>query len=162
MKFIKIVLVTTALVLTTSANAALTNGYWDVTASGDGSTWNESVLIFTLQVPDGDNFILNGYFDWVGSGGSNSFGRENFTGTLFSDLSLQLTGFEIDPGQPWDGIGLGVYTAELTPDFTQIINGSWDVTSTLSAVQVVPLPAAVWLFGSGLIGLVSLARSKKA
>jgi len=27
---------------------------------------------------------------------------------------------------------------------------------------VVPVPAAVWLFGSGLIGLVSLARRKKA
>jgi len=29
-------------------------------------------------------------------------------------------------------------------------------------VAVVPVPAAVWLFGSGLIGLVGFARSKKA
>lgn len=29
-------------------------------------------------------------------------------------------------------------------------------------VSVVPVPAAVWLFGSGLIGLVGLARRKKA
>jgi hypothetical protein len=28
-------------------------------------------------------------------------------------------------------------------------------------VQVIPVPAAVWLFGSGLIGLVGLARRKK-
>ena len=34
--------------------------------------------------------------------------------------------------------------------------------STLSAYAVVPVPAAVWLFGSGLIGLVGLARRKKA
>jgi len=29
-------------------------------------------------------------------------------------------------------------------------------------VQVVPLPAAVWLFGSGLLGLVGIASRKKA
>ena len=27
---------------------------------------------------------------------------------------------------------------------------------------VVPVPAAVWLFGSGLLGLVGMARRKKA
>ena len=27
---------------------------------------------------------------------------------------------------------------------------------------VVPVPAAVWLFGSGLLGLVGIARRKKA
>ena len=30
------------------------------------------------------------------------------------------------------------------------------------AVQAVPVPAAAWLFGSGLIGLVGFARGKKA
>ena len=29
-------------------------------------------------------------------------------------------------------------------------------------VQVVPVPAAVWLFGSGLIGLIGVARRKAA
>jgi hypothetical protein len=29
-------------------------------------------------------------------------------------------------------------------------------------VNVVPIPAAVWLFGSGLIGLIGIARRKKA
>ena len=35
-------------------------------------------------------------------------------------------------------------------------------TSHLSVYGVVPVPAAVWLFGSGLLGLVGLARRKKA
>ena len=35
--------------------------------------------------------------------------------------------------------------------------GVWTATST-----AVPVPAAVWLFGSGLIGLVGMARRKKA
>jgi len=29
-------------------------------------------------------------------------------------------------------------------------------------INAVPLPAAVWLFGSGLLGLVGLARRRKA
>jgi len=37
-------------------------------------------------------------------------------------------------------------------------------TSTVSWAQfsAVPVPAAVWLFGSGLIGLIGIARRKKA
>jgi hypothetical protein len=37
-----------------------------------------------------------------------------------------------------------------------------EVRFSLSASAAVPLPAAVWLFGSGLLGLVGIARRKKA
>lgn len=36
------------------------------------------------------------------------------------------------------------------------------IASGTIGASVVPVPAAVWLFGSGLIGLVGVARSKKA
>ena len=36
------------------------------------------------------------------------------------------------------------------------------LTSHIAAYGVVPVPAAVWLFGSGLLGLVGIARRKKA
>lgn len=36
-----------------------------------------------------------------------------------------------------------------------------DLAYTLSGTQVVPVPAATWLFGSGLIGLIGVARRKK-
>jgi len=40
-----------------------------------------------------------------------------------------------------------------------IVSGA-DVVAKLGAV--VPVPAAVWLFGSGLLGLVAVARRKYA
>ena len=46
------------------------------------------------------------------------------------------------------------------------LNVNFDIGSgnslTVTQVSTVPVPAAVWLFGSGLIGLAGLARRKKA
>ena len=38
----------------------------------------------------------------------------------------------------------------------------WDNISITADIAAVPVPAAVWLFGSGLVGLVGVARRKKA
>lgn len=35
------------------------------------------------------------------------------------------------------------------------------VTNLMGEVSAIPIPAAVWLFGSGLIGLIGIARRKK-
>jgi hypothetical protein len=50
--------------------------------------------------------------------------------------------------------------------FTDIV-GYWDINSTTGQIRfdtqpatVVPVPAAVWLFGSGLLGLVGVARRR--
>lgn len=41
--------------------------------------------------------------------------------------------------------------------------GCWPTGDTLTVnLGAVPIPAAVWLFGSGLIGLIGIARRKKA
>jgi hypothetical protein len=37
-----------------------------------------------------------------------------------------------------------------------------DEVISFGTVSPVPIPAAVWLFGSGLLGLVGMARRKKA
>jgi hypothetical protein len=50
------------------------------------------------------------------------------------------------------------YTLRTTFDF----NGANEVTAAATtSITVVPVPAAAWLFGSGLIGLMGLARRKK-
>lgn len=42
-------------------------------------------------------------------------------------------------------------------------NANFDIASlTVTSISAVPVPAAVWLFGSGLLGLVGIARRKKA
>jgi hypothetical protein len=38
---------------------------------------------------------------------------------------------------------------------------SWGLDNVQVQVSAVPVPAAVWLFGSGLIGLAAVARRKK-
>jgi hypothetical protein len=50
-------------------------------------------------------------------------------------------------------------TAFLTgPTYTSLVD--WDIVITTTA-PAVPVPAAVWLFGSGLLGLVGVARRKR-
>lgn len=39
---------------------------------------------------------------------------------------------------------------------------SFSYTQSMYLNQPVPVPAAVWLFGSGLIGLIGVARRKQA
>jgi PKD repeat protein len=53
----------------------------------------------------------------------------------------------------------GTYFAQLAveDDFGQI-----DFSTIEINVSAVPVPAAVWLFGSGLIGLIGIARRKKS
>lgn len=41
------------------------------------------------------------------------------------------------------------------------VNYGLNLTGTVISTAVVPVPAAVWLFGSGLLGLVGVARRKK-
>jgi hypothetical protein len=48
------------------------------------------------------------------------------------------------------------------------VAGKWDLshdgtlTWNSAAVSAVPVPAAVWLFGSGLLGLAGVARRKQS
>ncbi len=41
-------------------------------------------------------------------------------------------------------------------------NANFDISSlTVTSISAVPIPAAVWLFGSGLLGLVGIAKRKR-
>ena len=74
------------------------------------------------------------------------------------------------PG-PWSSPQVG--SATLTPiQETNLLSGDWYVnvhTTNFAGGEIrgqvivnpVPIPAAVWLFGSGLLGLIGIARRKK-
>jgi hypothetical protein len=77
---------------------------------------------------------------------------------MFSFLASDLTGLIDAPAYPsFNPNALGEYNFGI-----QVSQDGWGVENVRMDVQVVPVPAAAWLFGSGLIGLVGIARRKKA
>jgi len=153
-----------------ASTVTLTQAQWIIAGNdAGGGIWDGSILVFESQVQNGSDYELSGYFEWIGSGNqTGSYGRENFTGTLFSDNQIELIGFEIVP--PSYNVVYGGYSGILSAAGHEITNGYWGsladgpsgIPGSWSAVQAVPVPAAVWLFGSGLIGFIGIARRKKA
>jgi len=97
--------------------------------------------------------------------GLSILGQSNLSLDLNAGPQTKTDGisFTLNPGDEffvWAGIDAG-----------GIRNGFGDAFNTLSmsfsddtgiSSTMVPIPAAVWLFGSGLLGLVGIARRKKA
>lgn len=108
----------------------LTTLPWLVNAADvAGRPWSSSILVFTEQVPDGDGFLLSGYFDWYLSGISQ--GRELVRGTMNSSGSIDLAGYElINPGE----IILDVYRARLAADGHALVNGTFGVPQGVAGV----------------------------
>ena len=74
-------------------------------------------------------------------------------------------------GVLWEDLGVvGVYTLTgdmLTVRLSDLASPSGNLVIVIAdavrfeRLSAIPIPAAVWLFGSGLLGLVSMARRKK-
>jgi hypothetical protein len=64
-------------------------------------------------------------------------------------------------GNPATGSGdvIGIISFELMDGEFNLISGFVD---SFGSAEAVPVPAAVWLFGSGLLGLIGIARRKKS
>lgn len=101
------------------------------------------------------------------SGYAGGFWGSNFGGSF--SFSNEQTGFG-GSGQLMSFIALGttdVSDLSGVPVSTTYSNGRWLVDPTLGkvsyvgTVSAVPVPAAVWLFGSGLLGLVGVSRRRK-
>lgn len=115
-----------------------------------------------------DSFTPSVYFtDLIANAFDAGFGTANSAGDLevhFIDF-LKLPNMDVvqtigtiivnldAPGQ--GTIDLSVNTLY---DFPDVTNGA--ITLENAIVNAVPVPAAVWLFGSGLIGLIGVARRK--
>lgn len=153
-----------AAISASAATIQLTGAPWDLEGfDNGGNVFGGTTLVFETQVLNGTDYDLTGYIDWVGAGPQcpvGCTGRELFTGKLFSDSSLELNGFEvIDPVQ----IVASSYSA-IALDSLTIVDGIWGplndpvIPGEWSASRaVVPLPAALPMFLSGLAGILAMS-----
>ena len=93
--------------------------------------------------------------------------------TLDSDPSYTTDQYEIgehqyasvyismDSGGTWDAFQEGCEAGPAGPQCYRIPT-AYPTTTTTASPAVVPVPAAVWLFGSGMLGLIGVARRNKA
>jgi len=106
---------------------------------------------------------------------SNVQGAASTLGNIFPEASNQYLagalGITIDSPATGNRSQLGAFITFNPTNTYYYLDGSYAQLdsnalvysgSYLVETAVVPIPAAVWLFGSGLIGLIGIARRKKA
>lgn len=106
------------------------------------TTWYTAVAIksFTLYADDEATF-------------TNATNLGDFTNTIFGDASVQVFNFSDTDAQ--------FIRMQITDNNGYFSTNHAEVAFDAAPVSAVPVPAAVWLFGSALMGLVGL-RKKKA
>ena len=129
------------------------------------------------QLTPGQAFTVD--FDWKGTNGIGGvidirvFSELSAGGVSKTDILAGGTGAGLTAD--WTNFGLTNLTAGpdvsggVTVEFTAICgadagcfsNLAIDNVTVTADVNAVPVPAAVWLFGSGLLGLIGVARRKK-
>lgn len=113
----------------------------------------------SIDIPD-QAFTLHG----------SSVGVSTFSGTFvvaggllsgtFNNLAITiLSSGSIDFSADLSYLG-GSLSTGLTGGRLEGIGSTTNLAAKLGPITVVPVPAATWLFGSGLIGLVGVARRK--
>jgi hypothetical protein len=119
-------------------------GKFDAVVADGGQSRVDPSLMFSIDLGLAQS-ETDSIFDYIANSSKGHFFAAHITG--FTDLN---------PLDPVDGCvtdSEGNHTPECN-----ILTSVWVGGGT----AVVPVPAAVWLFGSGLLGLVGMARRKKA
>ncbi len=186
MKIFKTVLITIFLILSTGANAALVK--WELAnfQFDDGGTAYGSFLYNTntYQLSDIDIYTTSGsklsgrhFIATAGVWGSTpdsgvlaftDTASSNYIGAGYFRINANIN-FNPQPGDivtQWLAVGKESFcvNSDCSSAANEITNPGESrdtISGHLVALSSVPLPATVWLFGSGLIGLVGVARHKK-
>jgi len=107
-------------------------------ASFDLGNFSSAVTLPGLTIVDGNGSILFSQLNFAMPASSNPHLDFDFNSLLAQELSIHI-----------DTTGLGGNSDNIGLDNIQF-----------SQVAVVPVPAAMWLFGTGMIGLLSIVKRK--
>jgi hypothetical protein len=174
---IKVFLVATAFLMTSAANAstifAPTSGDVNFLNINIDLSANTLVAMFNVDDLGGMNNAVILSSDYESSVAVFSSSTGDFavdvkdvpppsTGTTYDTMTLLgsdnfILGLSTDSGDNW--VADTGYT-DKSGGFYDVHFANGDILQV--DVQVVPVPPAVWLFGSGLIGLVGIARRKNS
>lgn len=145
----------------TPYGGAITDGSI-VTAAADSSVGigdndgmgDDTFFLNNLYDPDIPYDTISDTWDVSSSNGSQSFGiiLYSLDTSAFSGLDYRVLPYALEQAD------YAVFYIE-DKDST---GTTYLATGYLTSVAVVPIPAAAWLFGSGLIGLLGVSRRKKS
>jgi hypothetical protein len=143
----------------------ITGSETGLTANHDVAIWDSSGVLRTSTSVPVSGGILDDGFQYVSIGSFHlAAGDYVIGGTSASDVDPYIA-FAVpinnDSRVSYGGFPLVNYTGPL--EFPNIpTSGTAGFFGPNFKVESVPVPAAVWLFGSGLLGLVGVARKRKA
>lgn len=96
-------------------------GRWILTGQDtQGTRWDGSELVFTQQVPSGDNYSIVGRVNFLANGSPR--GWEDFSGTLYADGRLEMSGYAVATGF---NLTTADWKAVLNVAGNQFLNGVW-------------------------------------
>ena len=164
-------MLTVTYLITNNDAAAFSDLRFMVDVQADGSdSWNDvATVVWPAQGTGGpDHYQVEDWFlvdlptEIIANNGLND---TDACGGLTCDVDfgLQWNLASIAPGQTWQiVVGLSDDGSTLSNRFLQATSAdTMNTELTFSGnASVIPLPAAAWLFGSGLLGLVVVARRK--
>ncbi|MEE9494594.1 MAG: hypothetical protein V3W04_14595 [Gammaproteobacteria bacterium] len=138
-----------------------------VSAGNITLTWDPAVLMHNFTIADlTASAATNGFPITFGGTTSLTPGQVDFnfasfaaqSGPALDFFSLDFTAIAGDPGSVVQS-ALGPAAAGDWQDGTAAISGiAFDSISI--EVSAIPVPASIWLFGSGLFGMIGIARRK--
>jgi len=140
------------------------------TASGtatNGDSWTDALTDLEIFVENFSGQALTFSFDYDITAIATATGDEaqaNATVDMLDDLgfvdilAIAAADAMFGPASA-DDSQMGSFAFTLLDGEFNVISG---VVDSFGSASAVPVPAAVWLFGSGLLGLVGIARRKQA
>ena len=134
---------------------ALTLQQQTIGADDLGSTWT-----FSFDAKQGDITGTSSASAWIRTidGGSTLGENRLNTTSLGLNWGSYAVSLYIDP--LWNGMTLEFGVNSAATDYT--MSGVYYDNLSLTGTPAVPVPAAAWLFGSGLLGLIGVARRRKS